>query len=46
MNKKTYTAPAVIACTDAVQNTKEVGPQGGDEGGQEDLTPGSVGFSL
>lgn len=46
MDKKTYTAPAVIACTDAVQNTNDVGSPPNDGGPGQFATPGSIGLSL
>lgn len=46
MKKKTYTAPAVIACTDAVQNTKLIGTVPADNGPGEGVSPGGIGFYL
>lgn len=48
MKEKIYTAPAVVSCAHAVQNTKAlIGPQ--TDGSPDDpgnVPPGSVGFYL
>lgn len=46
MENKTYTAPAVIACADAVHNTKGIPTDVSDGEDGHSSTPGSVGFSL
>lgn len=48
MKEKTYTAPAVVSCADAVQNTKAVSglPRDGSAEDPGDDTPAAIGFYL